>query len=100
MYLYNLLCFLLKQQEQDSTNLYIANLPSSLTETDLEAMFGSYGTVISTRILRDVNGVSRGVGFARMETKDKCEAVIQQYNGYRLPGEFFFTMNALRNIFS
>ena len=28
-------------------------------------MLQSYGTIISTRILRDVNGISRGVGFAR-----------------------------------
>jgi len=75
-----------KQQEQDSTNLYIANLPSDISEKDLETMFSSHGSVISTRILRDTNGASRGVGFARMETKENCEAVIQAYNGRFLPG--------------
>lgn len=75
-----------KQQEQDTTNLYVANLPSHISETDLEQLFSSYGAVISTRILRDPNGISRGVGFARMESKDKCEAVIQAFNGTHLPG--------------
>ncbi|KAK7922692.1 hypothetical protein WMY93_009594 [Mugilogobius chulae] len=48
-----------KQQEQDPTNLYISNLPDP------------------PRRQRD----SRGVGFARMESTEKCEAIIQHFNG-------------------
>uniref|UniRef100_A0A8C8IW58 RRM domain-containing protein n=1 Tax=Oncorhynchus tshawytscha TaxID=74940 RepID=A0A8C8IW58_ONCTS len=70
-----------KQQEQDPTNLYISNLPVSMDEQELESMLKSFGQVISTRILRDANGVSRGVGFARMESTEKCEAIIQHFNG-------------------
>lgn len=69
-----------KAQEQDPTNLYIANLPVVYTEQDLEKMFSPYGQVISTRILRDQSGTSRGVGFARMESKEKCEQIIQAFN--------------------
>ena len=54
-----------RQAEQDPTNLYIANLPHSVKESDLETMFSPYGQVVSTRILRDTNQQSRGVGFAR-----------------------------------
>lgn len=57
--------FILKQQEHDPTNLYIANLPINMSEADLEAMLSMYGNVISTRILTDTNGTPRGVGFAR-----------------------------------
>jgi RNA recognition motif-containing protein len=74
-----------KQQEQDPTNLYIANLPPYMTETELESMLAPYGTVISTRILRDANMQPRGVGFARMESKEKCEAIITIFNGKLLP---------------
>lgn len=42
--------------------------------------------MISTRILRDSSGVSKGVGFARMESKEKCEQIIQMFNGNALPG--------------
>uniref|UniRef100_A0A673WIX9 RNA binding motif single stranded interacting protein 2 n=1 Tax=Salmo trutta TaxID=8032 RepID=A0A673WIX9_SALTR len=70
-----------KQQEQDPTNLYISNLPVSMDEQELESMLKSFGQVISTRILRDANGISRGVGFARMESTEKCEAIIQHFNG-------------------
>ena len=42
--------------------------------------------MISTRILRDANGNSRGVGFARLESKEKCEQIIHIFNGNPLPG--------------
>ncbi|KAL1020886.1 hypothetical protein UPYG_G00005970 [Umbra pygmaea] len=70
-----------KQQEQDPTNLYISNLPVSMDEQELENMLKPFSQVISTRILRDANGSSRGVGFARMESTEKCETIIQHFNG-------------------
>ncbi|KPP68154.1 hypothetical protein Z043_113186 [Scleropages formosus] len=71
----------MNQQEQDPTNLYISNLPLTMDEQELEAMLKPFGQVISTRILRDGSGTSRGVGFARMESTEKCEAIIQHFNG-------------------
>ncbi|XP_033762989.1 RNA-binding motif, single-stranded-interacting protein 2-like isoform X2 [Pecten maximus] len=76
-----------KQQEQDPTNLYISNLPLCYTETNLENMFKDFGTVISTRILRKTgDNTSRGVGFTRMENKEKCQQIIDHFNGKVLPG--------------
>jgi len=83
----NCACIRLQQQEQDSTNLYFANLPSYLSEADLKLMIAPFGQVISTRILRDNQGISRGVGFARMESKEKCEDIIHEFSGKFLPGK-------------
>ncbi|VDD86678.1 unnamed protein product [Enterobius vermicularis] len=69
------------QQEQDPTNLYFANLPPKFTENDLEKALNGYGEVISTRILKDQDGVSRGVGFARMDSKELCDRIIKEMNG-------------------
>ena len=80
-------CRLLQQQEQDPTNLYIANLAIHFSEKHLENMFKDYGTVISTRILRKPDGVSRCVGFTRMESKEKCDAVINAFNNKLVAGE-------------
>uniref|UniRef100_A0A8C6SXB1 RRM domain-containing protein n=1 Tax=Neogobius melanostomus TaxID=47308 RepID=A0A8C6SXB1_9GOBI len=63
------------------TNLYLSNLPLSVDEKELENMLQSFGQVVSTRILRDYSGNSRGVGFARMDTTDQCNAVIANFNG-------------------
>lgn len=67
--------------DESSTNLYVSNLPKNMTESvcsldhltwlrlmsamqELGAIFMDY-TVSSSRILRDANNNSRGVGFAR-----------------------------------
>ncbi|XP_063726968.1 RNA-binding motif, single-stranded-interacting protein 2-like isoform X3 [Symsagittifera roscoffensis] len=76
-----------RQQEQDPTNLYISNLPKSFDEKKLEKLLKNYGHVISTRILRDNSTQSKGVGFARMESKEICEHIIDKLNGNPLPGQ-------------
>ncbi|GLD75379.1 RNA-binding motif, single-stranded-interacting protein 3-like isoform X1, partial [Lates japonicus] len=73
------------QQEQDPTNLYISNLPVSMDEQELENMLKPFGHVISTRILRDANGLSRGVGFARMMESTDMDVVIQNSMGILKP---------------
>ncbi|EAQ88036.1 hypothetical protein CHGG_04655 [Chaetomium globosum CBS 148.51] len=63
-----------------STNLYLSNLPKRLNESELNAIFAGYH-VVSSKILRDSMGNSRGVGFARFETRDECEDIIKKYHG-------------------
>ncbi|XP_065313696.1 uncharacterized protein DDB_G0283357-like isoform X5 [Gordionus sp. m RMFG-2023] len=77
-----------KQQSLDSTNLYIANLPPHMQERDLEKMISPYGPVLSIRILKEMgnNLKSRGVGFARMESRSCCERVISNINGKIVEG--------------
>lgn len=50
--------------DDSSTNLYISNLPPKTNESELAAIFLGY-TILSSKILRDNLGNSRGVGFAR-----------------------------------
>jgi len=73
--------------EQDPTNLYIANLPRDFTESSIREMLSAHGMVISTRVLRNPDGSSRCVGFARMETKQCCDQIIAYYNGKKLDPE-------------
>lgn len=75
-----------KQQEQDPTNLYMSNLPKEYEEKNIEYLLSQYGAVISTRVLRDQSGVSRGVGFARLDSKENCERAIEALNGHVLEG--------------
>ncbi|KAK2066992.1 hypothetical protein P8C59_000766 [Phyllachora maydis] len=66
--------------DESSTNLYLSNLPKNLNEAELNAIFHGY-RVLSSKILRDNMGNSRGVGFARFESREECEDVIQKYHG-------------------
>ncbi|KJZ77919.1 hypothetical protein HIM_02556 [Hirsutella minnesotensis 3608] len=77
----------LKAEGDDcSTNLYISNLPKSLTEVELATIFLGY-TILSSKILRDSMGNSRGVGFARFEGRDVCDEVIRKFNGVSIGEE-------------
>ena len=69
-----------KQQEQDPTNLYFSGLPPELNESNLEEILFTFGTVISTRILRDQETKSKGVGFARMESSLVCDKIIKHFH--------------------
>ncbi|KAI1002324.1 hypothetical protein K3495_g5874 [Podosphaera aphanis] len=66
--------------DEGSTNLYVSNLPKNMTEAELGAIFMDY-TVQSSRILRDSQNNSRGVGFARFESREICEEIIRQFHG-------------------
>ncbi|KAL9072752.1 MAG: hypothetical protein Q9157_004979 [Trypethelium eluteriae] len=68
-----------KFADETNTNLYVSNLPRSMNEHELSAIFNPH-KVCSSRILRDPNGNGRGVGFARFETRDVCEEIIKSYN--------------------
>lgn len=81
-----ILVHMAKQQEADPTNLYIVNLPQMMTENELENLLRPYGQVVSTRILINQNRQPRGVGFARMETKEQCDAIIAELNGQVVKG--------------
>ncbi|VUC25375.1 unnamed protein product [Clonostachys rosea] len=79
------------QGDEGSTNLYISNLPKSLNEVELGTIFLGYD-ILSSKILRDSMGNSRGVGFARFEGRGVCDEVIRKFNGISI-GEEGLLMN-------
>lgn len=70
-----------------NANLYIAYLPKTYSQADLEAMFRPYGTIITSKILIDTEtGLSRGVGFVRYDKHSEAQAAISALNGKVLAG--------------
>ena len=59
-----------------------------MSEQDLRQALNQYGTVVSVRILRDQQKQSRGVGFARMNDKEQCQAVINRFHNQSFPGSY------------
>ena len=69
------------------TNIYVGNLPYSITEAELEEAFGAYGTVNRATVIVDrETGRARGFGFVEMETDTEAEAAIEALNGSDLGG--------------
>ena len=71
-----------------STNLYIGNLSSKVTEADLKSNFSEAGNVVSVRIIKDkFSGQSRGFGFVEMESPEGAKEAITKFNGGQLDGQ-------------
>ncbi|CAG0922545.1 unnamed protein product [Notodromas monacha] len=77
---------LLEEPELDDTKIYVANLPPSVTEKEISYVLKDVGLVSSVKILRDSNGVNRGVGFIRMSTEDQAVGAIQFLHDRELIG--------------
>ncbi|CAF3358690.1 unnamed protein product [Rotaria sp. Silwood1] len=64
------------------SNLYISNLPRSMTQQELESMFADFGCIISSKILCNPKaGASKSVGFIRFDQRAEAEVAINKLNG-------------------
>jgi RNA recognition motif-containing protein len=70
----------------DPNNLYFSGLPLTVTAEHLCDLVRPFGEPVSSRILVNASGYSRGIGFVRMVHPDHCQSVISTLNGLRLPG--------------
>ncbi len=56
--------------------LYVGNLPYSVTDEALRALFSQHGTVSSARVVLDRESErSKGFGFVEMEDADAAKAI-------------------------
>ncbi|KAK9474151.1 uncharacterized protein V1510DRAFT_361536 [Dipodascopsis tothii] len=67
-------------QDAESTNIYFSNIPRTWDKPELKQLLDEY-TVVSLKVLRDNQGNSRGVGFARFMERQVAEDVINKFHG-------------------
>ena len=61
--------------------LYVGNLSYETGETELQELFGQFGSVDSVRIMRDmVTGRARGFAFVEMTTDEEAQKAIAEVN--------------------
>lgn len=65
-----------------NVNLYISGLTAQTDEGKLEELFGPYGELVHTRILRNSDGTSKNVGFALFKEKANADAAIRALQGH------------------
>jgi RNA recognition motif-containing protein len=67
--------------------LYVGNLSYNTYEDSLRALFQTFGTVVSAKIITDRDsGNSKGFGFVEMGSDDEARAAIAGANGRDLDG--------------
>ncbi len=79
-----------------SKKLYVGNLSYGTTDSDLQSMFGSHGTVQSAQVIMDRDtGRSKGFGFVEMDSGEQAQAAITALNGHEVNGRAL-TVNEAR----
>ena len=68
-------------------NIYIGNLPYSITEDELREAFSQFGQVDSANIIKDkFSGRSKGFGFVEMPNDGEAQSAIDSLNDTDLNG--------------
>lgn len=62
-------------------NLYIKNLDDSIDDEKLKAEFASFGTITSSKVMRDEKLNSRGFGFVCFTTPEEATKAVTEMNG-------------------
>ena len=64
------------------SKLYCGNLSYDVDSSELQEMFGQYGSVTSAEVIADRDtGRSKGFGFVQMGSEEEAQAAIEGLNG-------------------
>jgi RNA recognition motif-containing protein len=75
------------QESFMSTKLYVGNLPYETSESDLQTLFESAGTVSTVTIVRDrATGQARGFAFVEMSDADGAQRAINELDRHQYGG--------------
>ena len=67
--------------------LYVGNLSFNTSNQDLNELFGTVGTVVSSNVIEDrETGRSRGFGFVEMSSKEEGQNAIAEFDGKEVNG--------------
>ncbi|WOK97958.1 hypothetical protein Cni_G06666 [Canna indica] len=66
------------------TNLYIKNLYQDIMDVVLKEKFSEYGSIDSTVVMKDKDGMSRGFGFVNFLSGDDAKNALENLNGSKL----------------
>jgi RNA recognition motif-containing protein len=70
-----------------NTKLYVGNLSYDVTEAELSEKFGTIGTCVSAKVIKDrYTNRSKGFGFVEMATEADAEEAIKKLNGVEFSG--------------
>jgi RNA recognition motif-containing protein len=69
-------------------NIYVGNLSSDVSDSDLEKAFSKFGKVSSAKVIRDMfSRESRGFGFVEMPGNTEAASAIEKLNASELKGK-------------
>lgn len=69
-------------------NILVRNLPRTITENELRALFAPFGAIVSLNIVMDAaTGKSKGFGYVEMPNLKEAKSAVAALNGKKLGAE-------------
>lgn len=66
---------------QPAANIFVKNLPLSLSAVAFHDTFATFGDVLSSKLVTDHEGLSKGFGFVQYATVDEAKKAISETHG-------------------
>ncbi|XP_073272715.1 polyadenylate-binding protein 2-like [Primulina huaijiensis] len=92
--------FLRKQEREMSvdktvfTNVFVKSLSESTTEEDLRKIFGEFGPLTSTVVMRNEDGKSKCFGFVNFENAEDAARAVESLNGHKFDNKEWYVGRA------
>ncbi|OMJ89794.1 hypothetical protein SteCoe_7967 [Stentor coeruleus] len=83
----------IQNQWEYVANIFVKNIPESITPKDFGEQFIKYGPIISCKLCHDDQGKSLGYGFVQYETSEYAEQAIKNMNGKFWQGNELMVQN-------
>ncbi|GFS95731.1 polyadenylate-binding protein 1 [Nephila pilipes] len=87
--------FIPREKKNDQfRNIYIKNFQNAMKDEDLRELCKKFGTILSSKVMTDKNGESRGFGFVCFEDADSAKKAVQDLNELYLGGRKIYAGRA------
>ncbi|KAI3445962.1 hypothetical protein Pfo_002627 [Paulownia fortunei] len=92
--------FLRKQEREMSvdkakfTNVFVKNLSELVTEDDLKKIFGEFGLITSTVVMRNEDGTSKCFGFVNFENAEDAARAVESLDGQKFDNKEWYVGRA------
>ncbi|KAK0146393.1 Polyadenylate-binding protein 1 [Merluccius polli] len=83
---------------KEFTNVYIKNFGEDMDDEKLREFFSRYGNAMSTRVMTDNSGKSRGFGFVSFEHHEDAQKAVDEMNGKELNGKLIYVGRAQKKV--
>ncbi|KAL7208399.1 hypothetical protein ACSBR1_030202 [Camellia fascicularis] len=68
-------------EKLQGANLYLKNLDDTINDVKLKELFSEFGTITSSKVMIDSQGVSKGSGFVAFTTPEEATKALNEMNG-------------------
>ncbi|MQL95359.1 hypothetical protein Taro_028025 [Colocasia esculenta] len=92
--------FVRKQERENAVNkakfnnVFVKNLSESTTEEDLKIIFGEFGNITSSVVMREGDGKSKCFGFVNFENADDAAQAVEGLNGKKFDDKEWYVGKA------